>query len=357
MMYPTYILPGDSVKAGEQSYHFTKDKTYKVSNVSIHKGEVVHFIIDDYGVEVPMGPFNFDTTEKTNSLIEERRINTRLDFIWENRIENFVDAKNIYDRSKTFSLSFAHFCNVNPTPLAGIQINNIIAPNTPAPDGTISTSPRYISVAPYTYLYSKEDFYDYVKNYVKNTQYCDFLRNIHLPASHIDAQEAIDKLSYLNSTVLKKLEVTSINEFSTKKIHNLTELSWETYLDEIAKFIFRKNTVSELSVNEKQIIIDIMDLFVILPSSYGSTAVAKILNGTGNIKNKKAEEYKGKYKKQFSYTQLFETADAINIYMHHNNIFTNKETYCSSDEWRGQFEFIGNTTIDITKLLILKNVI
>lgn len=360
MQNTTYLLPGDTLTADKQSYHFTKEKTYTISKSFIHNGEVLHFIKDDYGIDVPMHKFGFQTTGKTHKLVEQRRIKARLDFFWKNRIEHFVDSQNIFDRTKTFILSFAHFLN-NPDAIASIDIHSIIAPGTAGPDGTIIDRPRYWPVRDaYTYFYKESDFYEYFEKYfnVSLTKSSDFdamKRRLSLPGAYIDAMDAIDKSSYIRFCNLPYFTVDAIithQKYLLEPLFRKTKLSWSEYLMEISKFVFRKPNI-ELDI-EKQVLIDILDLFVILPGSYGSTAITKILNGTGKIKNKKVEEYKGKYKGIYSYAQLFELADGINNYMHSNDIFNTKEDYCSGDEWRGQFEYIGNASVDVKKVIEFK---
>jgi len=361
MDYTTYLLPGDTIKAKTQSYYFTKDKTYVISKSFMKNGNIIHFVTDDYGKDNLLHLFNFEITAKTDKAINARRLKARLDFLWKNRIERFVDSKNIFDRTKTFKLSFSYFVN-DPSAIAAIMIENIVPPGAKGPEGLVSDRPRYFDVSNgYTYFYKEKDFYDYMKSYFKNTDTPDdIFYRLSLPCSHIDAMNAIDEDSYIRFAGLPYFEsLKQVNSYSeelrTGTLYQHTNDSWYQYLNEIALFIFRKQKI-ETEV-EKNILIDILDLFVILPSSYGATAISKILNGTGSIKNKNIDSYKGKYRGIYSSTQIFELADAISIYMHKNNVFNTKESYSSGDEWRGQFEFIGNASIDVKKVIEHKEII
>ena len=142
-----FAQPGDTFIADKQSMYFHKGKTYKVSQVFLNdKNEILIFMFDKHNKEIPFNPFKWKETGKTVTNLLKRQLQTRLEFFFKNKIESFVYAKNIYDTTNEYELSFAHFIREEKIngrdaseAIARIGKRNRVAPGLPAPDGPNET--------------------------------------------------------------------------------------------------------------------------------------------------------------------------------------------------------------------------
>jgi len=345
-------MPGDSLKASQQSLYFHRDQMYKISKIFIHNKIPLIIVLDKYGKEVPLHLFKFDNN--LYETLQKRKLAARLQFFWKNNIELITwSPGHTYDfnRIDFYKISRAHFLD-NPDAIASItkyklDINN---PNGSGYKYHYDDSVNY-------YIKKEQDFYDFWAKFQKdnNLDTNAMLYRLHLPHTQIHTQDEIDKIFFIKEQCYESFDLNKIDTYDNydlNTVYNHSNDSWNNYQKFLSLYIFDK---TELSINEKEIINDILTLIYELPSSHSSTSIAKILNGNTKYNNVKTNQFIGKYKGKLKYQQLFELADAILIYLQHKKILTEKESYSSSDEWRGQFEYIGNKIKDKKGIQELQN--
>lgn len=333
-MYNRFIQVGDTFKAEQESIHFHRGMTYQVSHVFNDKGQFRIFISDKNGFDIEYKEYFFKPTAKTVSASDDRQKRAKLDFFWNNSNFKFVINSLYYNADKKETISFNKYSTYSAQykgPQADISRRGI--------DGLIEGSKAVIR--------SAEDLYVYFKGIETE--------RITIEGIFYTNQEDIDHVQYMLSiphfdeTLLKIpsiLDMMEINQF----VHN-NPMRIEDFLSLVGSVIFDE---SELSNDNKKIILKVMEAFELLPKSYGPTAASKLLMGKEKKENKTVKHLSGTCT-TLKQPQMFTLCDIVESYLYVNNIFVRKDEYSSGDEWRGAYEFIGSKMIELDELARVKN--
>lgn len=328
MNYELYLMPGDTLVCDRESLYFHRDMKYKVSKCYQKDGKVIVFMFDKYGNEIPkrFGTFKYFSSD----FVIDRIIKSRLNFIWDSCASIAYRPTYKIQELIHFKLIKAHFS----------ADSNAIA--------CIEKSDYQHTLLDRTYIYKVEDFHLYFKNNIPNN---DIEYRLHIDGIATDVQNHIDFINFLshqNFPILPELSTMGIPEYNPRIQYDYMDKNFQEFLWYPSSVIYDKPVMD--NVREVELIKDIMILFRDLPSSHGSTSVAKILYGKSKISNKITKDFEGKYNKFLRYEQMFELASIIESYLFHVKIFMTKEDYSSGTEWRGAFEFIGSKHVDTVGL-------
>lgn len=359
----TFVLPGDSFVASRQSAHFKRGKAYKVKDVTIHNGYVVIAMADEHGQTVPYAEFDWDLDGKTVEKLDERRFKARLQFFFKNKVERIAWQKNIYDLSECFDISFAYFSN-HPDAIAGISRFELVQPGI-SKNGETSSSPRYYYFGEKILIKNEQEYYDYFYKLIqeKNASIDSALYHLSLPGGGLKENAAIDAASYVRYSNLQRYDDLNpsaywYNDIDLTTTRDHLDDSFEDFVKFLFRFIMTKEKGYEfenINEHERTIIQDVIDLFVMLPSSYGPTAISKLLCAKSKLDHAKYDPYREKYKKVFKQIEIFELVSSLESYLYKQGVFHTKESYSSSTEWRGRFEYIGSKYVNKEKLEELKS--
>ena len=212
---------------------------------------------------------------------------------------------------------------------------------------------EFVSKEPTTNFLSKQECIDYYFNLLKNHINEDFYA-IHIEGLSTDIQESLNLQTYILMNGINNFSQNEQNDFLNKKLdeggRHTKECQYEfdKFISFINELIFdHKKVDSEV----KKYIKEIIELFMVVPSSWAATACANVLLGKGKVKNEKTEPFWEKFVSLgLKMPQVFELVDHVDSFMYEHKVFQKKEDYSSAPEWRGNFEFIGNKYIDKTKL-------
>jgi len=335
-MFKKFILPGDKFKANAETVHFHKNMNYFVSSVFDTGNGIVVYVADKYGAEVLVKDEQvFGLWPGAVNL--KRQWHARLDYFWDTQTEIAVDRKyNFTVDGIYYEVRKATFLN-HPKAIASVEKKRRYF---------VDDSPRYeyLTVA---HFETKQQYYDYMTKELGDKE---FRWDFKLQGVTADAMEEIDYRVWANSMQLPKADMDRYESELLKdkyvSKHDLLK-DFDSLMAFLKELVFDRKPVTS---TDRELIIDIVTLFSTLPPSYGSTAVTKVLHGTGKTDNVVTKPYKAKYNGYFKYDQLFALVDNVETYCYMSRIFVKKEDYGSGTEWRGAFEFIGNKAIDKDKV-------
>ncbi len=337
-MVKLFIEPGDKLTSEDETIHFHKNVKYEVSNVYSVPGKVgiIVYVFNKFGEEIPLECQLAKFQLYPDRVNDKRKWLARLDFFWNAGVEMAINrAHNFEVEGEYYEVSRAHFLN-NPDAKAAVHKTKRYF---------FDGSPRYQSISS-AYFKSKLEYYDYMTKELGKTE-IDYNFKV---AGSSDIQKEIDFLQWYGAKNFPPVDAEKFtNDLEKNKWIHASEVfnDFDLFLQHI---IVRSFDKAPIGAFEKQLIVDIVTLFSVMPPSYGSTAITKIFRGQGKTDTTPMQPYKGKYKDLWKYDQLFGLVDYVESFCYINKIFIKKEDYSTGTIWRDQFEFIGNKAIDKTKL-------
>ncbi len=340
------VKPGDEFVSLSQNFYFHKGAKYKVSKCFDDHGKIVIFMTDKFGFDVPHAAGEFDMTAKTSVAVHDRMLRSRLNLYWESLNDHVLKLKggpwSDPEYIRHYELSKAHFLD-KPDAIAAVRRWKRVT----QPDGTVK---HYEDKEAFSYFMSINDFYAYFEDLLKDNN--DWQFNFGMPGVNSTSHTLLDFMTFMKHMNYPRYDRSLINppaeEIKLYKRYNVGHQLYDSFLRDMSEVIFDKKTIDQDW--ERNIIIDMLQLFNEMPKSFGSTAITKILLGKSKLNNAKAVPYMGRYAGKIKYDQAFELCHALSQYMFDSDVFITKEEYSSGTEWRGDFEFIGSKMVDVVKL-------
>ena len=335
------FAPGDVYTATKQTLQFHRDEKYAIHRVFNQDGHLLPTILDKNGVEVIFKDYLFNSSAKTHKSIHDRHLMSMLEFWW-NSCGTVIHWGGWDEESEFFELSKAHFCS-RPSAVVGIESSIKIQER--SGNGGYKLVRRDND---YTYFDTKDQFIDFFFKKWR-VDYEGENYRLHIEGLSTKCQHELNKSVYIAVIGLFPYVEGAIPEITDHGFyHDQIRYKWSDYLAHIHELIFDSKLSNEEFNNRVRTIIA---LYEAAPGSYAATAVGKILLGKGKLKNSNLSSYWEAFKDYgMTQIQVFEFADAISEYLWFHKIFIEKESYSSSTEWRGNFEFIGSKYIDREKL-------
>lgn len=343
MRHP-FILPNDTFKSEHETIHFHRGMIYSVSHVFNDNGKFRIFIKDKNGLDIEFKEYNFIPTTKTMSASDERQKRARLDFYWNNPDSPFVLNVGYHFKAETSEL----FSLNNRAYFAGKGDEGIIAKISRHKEIKTETGYRRPVVEGSEASFkTKEQFYDYFKKID--------LENFRINGLFNDPQTAIDHLQFMLNIpqydesklcIPSVVDQTPINWFIQRNRLNLL-----AFLNIVADVIFDEE---DLSNENKQIVMNVMEAYELLPNSHGPTSVSKLIMGKEKKTISSVKHLSGTCT-TLKQPQAFTLCDIIETFMYTNGIFVKTDEYSNGTEWRGAYEFIGSKMINTDEFDRIKN--
>jgi len=340
-----YLLPGDLVKAKHENLDFHKGEKYKIANIYQNGINLIVTVYSKKGDEFLFNTGMFAFSSPSVQKLKERMLKWRIRSFWN------MNSCAHYSMSHKFDILAGYYYDIECKAIfLGDDCKNQIA-NINKHKRTLDHSVTHNKCRYHTEENIKITNYEEFEKYFLSIGSVDNLI-YHLTLENISFsdQEHIDFLTMLACSQVPKLEKSLPEAGRFYKLFD-ENTTVDEFKNKIADLIF---DTTELNKFQNEMIFDILTVFKLLPRSYGSTSITKILLGRSKNKQTEIEEYYGKYNDKIKYDLLFELCDKIILFMRYTKIISEYTVDRKEDDkWLGTYEYIGSTKINIKNLEIL----